>query len=96
MRQFRTLSIRALGVAAAAGEHAVYWVYSRFPDHGFSQAPVKITGSGATGREAIDPTTYAGAARQLAQVAGNAPVMEAPSMLYRNDRLWLFVALASA
>jgi beta-xylosidase len=124
--------------AYKGGDHAVYWVYSRFPDHGFSQAPAEIASSGAAGWEAIDPTTYAGAgnklylvwrrghytagfpygtfqikarqiaiatvggkpritfaagaARQLAQVTGNAPVMEAPSLLYRNNHLWLFVA----
>jgi hypothetical protein len=124
--------------AYRGGDHAVYWVYSRFPDRGFSQAPAEIASSGAAGWEAIDPTTYAdaggklylvwrrghyttgfpfgtfqirarqitiatvkgkpritlapGASRQLAQVTGNAPVMEAPSLLYRNGRLWLFVA----
>jgi hypothetical protein len=124
--------------AFKGGDHAVYWVYSRFPDRGFSQAPAEIASSGAAGWEAIDPTTYAGAGgklylvwrrghytagfpygtfqikarqitiatvngkpritlaagatRQLAQVTGNAPVMEAPSMLYRNNHLWLFVA----
>ena len=124
--------------AYRGGDHAVYWVYSRFPDRGFSQAPAEIASSGAKGWEAIDPTSYAGAggklylvwrrghytagfpygtfqirarqitiatangqpritvaagaARQLAQVTGNAPVMEAPSLLYRNGRLWLFVA----
>lgn len=37
-------------------------------------------------------TLAAGKSRVLAQVTGNAPVMEAPSLLFYNHKLWLFVA----
>lgn len=118
-------------------KHAVYWVYSKSPDKGFSTTPVEVANGGGGGWEAIDPTTYAGAmgrflvwkrgeytpsfprgtfqirarsftvptvngkpkvtlqsstSRVLAQVTGNSPVMEAPSLVFRNNKLWLFVA----
>src|SRR5262249_54770129 len=119
------------------GPHAIYWAYSKYPDHGFT-GPREIANGGGGGWEAIDPTTYtspsgtrrylvwrrgiypkafpignfqirargititttgahptitlaAGTSRVLAQVTGGL-VMEAPSLIFRKGKLWLFVA----
>jgi hypothetical protein len=80
---------------AGAG-NKLYLVWRRghyttgFPYGAFQIKARQITIATRNGKPRI--TLAAGAALQLAQVTGNAPVMEAPSMLYRNNRLWLFVA----
>ena len=134
--------------ARQGGDHAVYWVYSKYQDRGFSQAPAEIAAAAAplaglggdrpdhlrgrfygklylvwrrghytagfpygtfqikarqitvatvSGKPRITLAAGMRAARQLAQATGNAPVMEAPSLLYRNGRLRLWsVSLRAA